>query len=139
MKKNDIKAKISNLSDIQDKFFYISILNLLDTKNYINLKKENMIFLKPNFKYLIPNDYINRKNYDIAFFYNLKDVKKINYINSKEFISSGYPYLIIVRDNGEDDNIIIIEMNFTRFLKDGNIMGEKERKASYILKKNDGV
>ncbi len=108
MKKNDIKAKISNLSDIQDKFFYISILNLLDTKNYINLKKENMIFLKPNFKYLIPNDYINRKNYDIAFFYNLKDVKKINYINSKEFISSGYPYLIIVRDNGEDDNIIII-------------------------------
>ena len=38
----------------------------------------------------------------------------------------------------EDDNIIIIEMNFTRFLKDGNVMGEKERKASYILKKIDG-
>lgn len=28
-------------------------------------------------------------------------------------------------------------MNFTRFLKDGNIMGEKEREASYILKKID--
>ena len=39
----------------------------------------------------------------------------------------------------EDGNIIIIEMNFTRFLKDGSIMGEKERSASYILKKIDGI
>ncbi len=38
----------------------------------------------------------------------------------------------------EDNNIIIIEMNFTRFLKDGSIMGEKEREASYILKNIDG-
>ena len=38
----------------------------------------------------------------------------------------------------EDNNTIIIEMNFTRFLKDGNIMGDKERKASYILKNIDG-
>ena len=29
-------------------------------------------------------------------------------------------------------------MNFTRFLKDGNIMGDEERKASYILKNIDG-
>ena len=38
----------------------------------------------------------------------------------------------------EDNNTIIIEMNFTRFLKDGNIMGDEERKASYILKNIDG-
>jgi len=37
----------------------------------------------------------------------------------------------------EDGKVIIIEMNFTRFLKDGTVMGEKERKASYILKNID--
>ena len=33
---------------------------------------------------------------------------------------------------------VVIEMNFTRFLKDSTIMGAKNRTATYILrKKND--
>ena len=35
----------------------------------------------------------------------------------------------------KDEDIIIIEMNFTRFSKDGKVMGEEERTASYILRK----
>ena len=36
-----------------------------------------------------------------------------------------------------DKNLSIIEMNFTRFLKDGKVMGEDERTASYIIRKKD--
>tara|TARA_B100000963_G_C22630063_1_gene674488 strand:- start:3389 stop:3856 length:468 start_codon:yes stop_codon:yes gene_type:complete len=36
-----------------------------------------------------------------------------------------------------DRDIILIEMNFTRFLKDGKVMGEDERTASYIIRKKD--
>ena len=39
----------------------------------------------------------------------------------------------------KDENIITMEMNFTRFSKDGKVMGEEERTASYIIrKKNKG-
>lgn len=37
----------------------------------------------------------------------------------------------------KDEDIIIIEMNFTRFSKDGKVMGEVERTASYIIRKKD--
>ena len=37
----------------------------------------------------------------------------------------------------KDRDIILIEMNFTRFLKDGKVMGEDERTASYIIRKKD--
>ncbi len=38
----------------------------------------------------------------------------------------------------KDNNLVVIEMNFTRFLKDSTIMGAKNRTATYILrKKND--
>ena len=37
-----------------------------------------------------------------------------------------------------DDNLVIVEQNFTRFLKDSSIMGPEERTASYILRKSAG-
>ena len=37
-----------------------------------------------------------------------------------------------------DKNLSIIEMNFTRYLKDSTIMGANERSASYILRKYNG-
>ena len=58
--------------------------------------------------------------------------------NQLEANDYGYSVTNSFEHYKEDDNIIIIEMNFTRFLKDGNIMGDKERKASYILKNIDG-
>ena len=34
-------------------------------------------------------------------------------------------------------NTAILEMNFTRFKKNGDVLGEKERTATYILKKSE--
>ena len=34
-------------------------------------------------------------------------------------------------------NTALLEMNFTRFKKDGDVLGEKERTVTYILKKFD--
>ena len=34
-------------------------------------------------------------------------------------------------------NTAILEMNFTRFKKNGDLLGEKERTATYILKKSE--
>ena len=58
--------------------------------------------------------------------------------NQLEANDYGYSVTNSFEHYKEDNNTIIIEMNFTRFLKDGNIMGDKERKASYILKNIDG-
>lgn len=34
-------------------------------------------------------------------------------------------------------NTAILEMNFTRFQKNGEVLGERERTATYVLKKSD--
>ena len=75
--KNNLYNKILQSNDIQDKFFYASILSLLKFKNNISLNKKNMIYLQPNFKYLIPNDIIDSKNIDSSFFFNLKNFKVV--------------------------------------------------------------
>ena len=75
---NIIKQKLKNSNDIKDKFYYSSILNLLKKKISINLKKDDMIFIKPNYKYLIPNENINSDNFDIAFFSDLNNTKIVN-------------------------------------------------------------
>ena len=61
-----------------------------------------------------------------------------NTFNQLEENNYGYSVTNSFEHYKEENNTIIIEMNFTRFLKDGNIMGEEERKASYILKNIDG-
>ena len=61
-----------------------------------------------------------------------------NTFNQLEANNYGYSVTNSFEHYKEDNNTIIIEMNFTRFLKDGNIMGDEERKASYILKNIDG-
>ncbi len=57
----------------------------------------------------------------------------------KKLESNNYGYSII--NNWEsktlDENIVSFKMNYTRFLKDGSIMGEINRETSYVLKKND--
>ena len=69
-----------------------------------------------------------------------KEVKAFLISAFKTLDSNNYGYSI--RNKWEhfksDKNLSIIEMNFTRYLKDGSIMGEKEREASYILKIIDG-
>jgi hypothetical protein len=96
---------IKKTLNIQDKFYDISVKNL---NKKTNLRRNDMIFIKPNYKYLIPNEKINNNNFDLAFFTDLDKTKKVEKITSKVFVSSGYPYLILVRDRGDDDKIILI-------------------------------
>lgn len=59
----------------------------------------------------------------------------------KSLDEENYSHSIINRWESykKDENIITMEMNFTRFSKDGKVMGEEERTASYIIrKKNKG-
>ncbi len=105
---NIINKKLNEADNIKDKFYYSSVLNLLNKKKKINLKRDDMIFIKPNYNYLTPKESINSNNYDIGFFYDLKKIKPVSNITSKKFISSGYPFLVLVRDRGENDKIILV-------------------------------
>ena len=69
-----------------------------------------------------------------------KEVKDFLISAFETLDSNNYGYSI--RNKWEhfksDKNLSIIEMNFTRYLKDSTIMGANERSASYILKKYNG-
>ena len=93
---------------------------------------------------------ISEEIYELPFTLYLSD-STITYKTKKELVSfltnsfntleeNNYGYSITNRweHYKKDDNIVVIEMNFTRFLKDSTIMGAKNRTATYILrKKND--
>ena len=69
-----------------------------------------------------------------------KEVKAFLISAFKTLDSNNYGYSI--RNKWEhfksDKNLSIIEMNFTRYLKDSTIMGANERSASYILRRYNG-
>ena len=69
-----------------------------------------------------------------------EDIKNFFIITFDELEMNNYGYSI--RNSWEsyklDDNLVIVEQNFTRFLKDSTIMGPAERTASYILRKSNG-
>ena len=61
-----------------------------------------------------------------------------NSFNTLEENNYGYSITNGWEHYKKEDNIVVIEMNFTRFLKDSTVMGAKNRTATYILrKKND--
>lgn len=61
-----------------------------------------------------------------------------NSFNALEKNNYGYSITNSWEHYKKDNNLVVIEMNFTRFLKDSTIMGAKNRTATYILrKKND--
>tara|TARA_B100000886_G_scaffold254780_1_gene180309 strand:- start:2120 stop:2581 length:462 start_codon:yes stop_codon:yes gene_type:complete len=69
-----------------------------------------------------------------------EEIKNFLIITFDELEMNNYGYSI--RNSWEsyklDDNLVIVEQNFTRFLKDSTIMGPAERTASYILRKSNG-
>ena len=80
-------------------------------------------------------------NQDSTIVMNTKNEVKDFLISAFETLdSNNYGYSI--RNKWEhfksDKNLSIIEMNFTRYLKDSTVMGDNERTASYILRKYNG-
>ena len=69
-----------------------------------------------------------------------KEVKDFLISAFETLDSNNYGYSI--RNKWEhfksDKNLSIIEMNFTRYLKDSTIMGPNQRSASYILRQYNG-
>ena len=49
----------------------------------------------------------------------------------------GYSKTNFFEEFREDNNLIILEMNYTRYKKDGSIMGNKDMTATYVLRKSD--
>lgn len=75
--------------------------------------------------------------------YHMKDHEEVsgfltNTFNNLETNNYGFSVINQWESYREDGNHIVTEMNFTRFLKDSSIMGDKFRKATYILRKSRG-
>ena len=60
-----------------------------------------------------------------------------NSFNTLEKNNYGYSITNSWEHYKKDNNLVVIEMNFTRFLKDSTIMGAKNRTATYILRKKN--
>ena len=70
-----------------------------------------------------------------------EQIKSFLKVTFSELEKNNYGYSI--RNQWEhykvDNDLVAIEMNFTRFHKDSSIMGDNQRKASYILRKTNGA
>ena len=94
-------------------------------------------------------EYITSEIYDLPMTLYLQDT--IHYLKSpnevKSFLTNtfnnleanhyGFSKINKWENYREDGNYIIVEMNFTRFLKDSTIMGNQFRKATYIINKKN--
>ena len=60
-----------------------------------------------------------------------------NASNQLDKIDYGYSKTNFFEEFREDNNLIILEMNYTRYKKDGSVMGNKEMTATYVLRKSD--
>ena len=72
-----------------------------------------------------------------------EDLQMLRQVDNHKIMYDGYEYYWLrkLEDDWEyyrdDEKYIIIEMNFTRFYKDSTVMGDKFRKATYILRKSN--
>ncbi len=72
---------------------------------------------------------LNNRNELLSFLENASNqLDKGNY---------GYSKTNFFEEFMEDNNLIILEMNYTRYQKDGSVMGNKEMTATYVLRKSD--
>ena len=72
---------------------------------------------------------LNNRNELLSFLENASNqLDKGNY---------GYSKTNFFEEFREDNNLIILEMNYTRYQKDGSVMGNKEMTATYVLRKSE--
>ena len=72
---------------------------------------------------------LNNRNELLSFLENASNqLDKGNY---------GYSKTNFFEEFREDNNLIILKMNYTRYQKDGSVMGNKEMTATYVLRKSD--
>ena len=113
--------EVVNLFENDTKLWSDGNLELISNNIY---DQPMFIYSKDSILYLMSNEDI--KSFLSKTFKNLEDN---NY---------GFSTINKWESYREDKNYVIIEMNYTRFLKDSSIIGERFRKATYILRKIDG-
>ena len=111
------------------------VVNLFE--NYTKLWSDGNLELISNNIYDQPMSIYSKDS--ILYLKSNEDIKSFLSKTFKTLESNNYGFSTINRWESyrEDKNYIIIEMNYTRFLKDSSIMGERFRKSSYILRKTD--
>jgi hypothetical protein len=138
-------------------FFLITLLTLMfgcktevnKTLDQITPPKEVVAFFETYTKLWSEGDFehITSDIYDLPMTLYLQDT--VHYLKSpdevKNFLANtfnnleankyGFSTINKWENYREDGKYIIVEMNFTRFLKDSTIMGNQFRKATYILSK----
>ena len=112
--------------------------NVIDLfERYTNLWSEGNIDAITNEIYDLPISIYSKDS--ILTLISRDEVKGFlaNTFNNLESNNYGFSQINNWEYYREDEKYIIIEMNFTRFYKDSTVMGDKFRKATYILRKTN--
>lgn len=110
-----LKTHINKINKSQQIFFLASLITYIQiNKNTeFNINIDNMIFLKPNYNYLLYTEDLDETNIDYKFSININD-KIINLltndciINYNNLSKINEPFIVLVRDRSPDDNLILI-------------------------------
>jgi hypothetical protein len=110
-----LKTHINKINKSQQIFFLASLITYIqinkNTKFNINI--DNMIFLKPNYNFLLCTENLDESNIDYKFSININN-KIINLstndciINYNNLSKISEPFIVLVRDRSPDDNLILI-------------------------------
>lgn len=112
--------------------------NVIDLfESYTNLWSEGNIDAITNDIYDLPISIYSKDS--ILTLISRDEVKGFlaNTFNNLESNNYGFSRINNWEHYRDDEKYIIIEMNFTRFYKDSTVMGDKFRKATYILRKTN--
>ena len=112
--------------------------NVIDLfESYTNLWSEGNIDAITNDIYDLPISIYSKDS--ILTLISRDEVKSFlaNTFNNLESNNYGFSRINNWEHYRDDEKYIIIEMNFTRFYKDSTVMGDKFRKATYILRKTN--
>lgn len=110
-----LKIQLSKIQDYQIIFYLSSLivhLQLYKNTNF-NINIHDMILIKPNYKFLLNTDKLDETNIKYKYSLDLKS-KLINLstneneINYSTLSNIEEPFLVFVRDESPDDNLILI-------------------------------
>lgn len=110
-----LKSQLDSLHDYKLLFYLSALISHFQlNKNFdFNINIDDMIFLSPDYKYLLEGDKLDESNIDFKLSLD-KSTKLINIgtnkldINTETLCNIEEDYLILVRDKSPDDNLILI-------------------------------
>jgi len=117
-----LQKQVNKIENFKELFYLSSILaNIQIYKSTrFNINIDNMILIKPDYKFLRKDEILDETNIDYKFGINIKE--KIinislnsNQINSNNLKKIKDDFIVFVRDKSVDDNLILIIPNINMF------------------------